>query len=158
VRYSNGFYLFRIKLIEQKVKEPINFNYRWTFIKHVNCFHCYSFSYYLTNKLFIDFDDTNVWIDEKRSLLIVFSRNEELLYYIFKVLKEKFQWMCIPIDLGIKSFLLEDGKSVITSLYNSSSSNKVVTSLIKTDAERIEIIEKLLNGDKFEGNVESSSY
>ncbi|MFV2048486.1 hypothetical protein ACEWK1_14040 [Metabacillus sp. YM-086] len=153
MRYSNGFYLFHIKPLEQIIDESIHFTYRWTFIKSVNSFHCYSFSYYLTNKLFIDFDETNVWIDENRSLLIVFCRNKELLYYVFKVLNEKFQWMCIPIDLGIQSFLLEDGKSVITSLYNSSSSNRVVTSLIKTDAERIEVIEKLLDGDRIERNT-----
>ncbi|MFD4706961.1 hypothetical protein ACFWM3_19120 [Gottfriedia sp. NPDC058432] len=147
MRYSNGFYLFQINQINSCEIESINYSHNWKFIKNVANFNCYTFSYLITSQMYVEFDEASVWIDEARRLLIVFTRDENILKYVFQGLNMKFHMNCIPFDLGLHSFLLKDGKNVITCKYNDTSSNKVITSLIRTDSERIKLIEKLLNGE-----------
>jgi hypothetical protein len=66
--------------------------------------------------------------------------------------------LCKPLDIGIHSFLMQDGKGVITSSYKQTNTNKVTTSMMSTDVERMNAIEKLLVGDYFERMLERSFY
>jgi hypothetical protein len=127
--------------------EPFSISHKWRHIKTIDDYHCYSFSYYFTDQYLIDTDEAAVWINDKKNVIIVFTQNEELIDHIFHSLEIKSHVKSYPYEVGIHSFLLRDGKSIITGMYKQKFSNKVTTSLIRSDNERIKVIELLLDGD-----------
>ncbi|WNB93423.1 hypothetical protein [Bacillus sp. NEB1478] len=160
MRYCNGFYLFQLEQDIPDVVESMEICHRWEYVKTVGDFRCYSFSYYVTNQMLIDFDEAAIWINESKNLIIVFTQNEELLDYVFQSMRMKLHINTSPYELGIHSLLLRDGKSVMTGMYKQRFSNKVTTSVIRSDHERIQVIEILLNGDaigRHDRNIESST-
>lgn len=60
--------------------------------------------------------------------------------------------------MGVHSFIMQDGKGVITSTYKQTNTNKVTTSLMRTDKERMNVIEKLIVGDYFERMLDRSFF
>jgi hypothetical protein len=104
--------------------------------------------------LYVDFDETNIWFDEDRKLFVIFTLDEKLLDYVFKGISSKFNVTCIPYEIGNQAFFLKNGKSTITTTYRNKYLNKVKTSLLKSDFERIQVIEKLLIGGLNGRNVE----
>ncbi|MGG0237187.1 hypothetical protein [Bacillus rhizoplanae] len=156
MKFSNGFYLFQMEnCIDLDIRME-NITFRCTFSKRIGGFDCYSFSYYLTNQHYLDFDESAIWIDKDKKLLVVFTRNEQLLDYVILYMRIELSIHCKPLDVGIHSFLMQDGKGVITSTYKQTNTNKVTTSLMSTDVERMNAIEKLLVGDYFERILERS--
>lgn len=154
MKFSNGFYLFQTEsCIDLDIKlEEITFH--CTFSKRIDGFDCYSFSYYKTSQHHIDFDEATIWLDNEKNLLIVFTQNEILLDYLELFLSIEFNISCKPLNIGIHTFLMHDGKAVITSTYKNTNTNKITTSIMKNDMERLTVIKKLLVGDYFEGIFE----
>ncbi|TFD94315.1 hypothetical protein [Jeotgalibacillus sp. R-1-5s-1] len=149
MKYSDGCYLFRTEYcycsnIDVQMK---NITFRSIFSKRAGGFDCYSFSYYETEQYSLDFDEAAIWIDKDKNILIVFTRNEKLLDYMILYMMTELGIHCKPLNVGIHSFVLQDGKGVLTSIYKQTSTNKVTTSLMRTDTERINLIEKLIVGD-----------
>lgn len=127
-----------------------NITFQSTFAKQIGGFNCYSFSYYVTSQHFLDFDEAAIWMDKDKNLLVVFTRNEQLLDYVILYMRMEHSIHCKPLNVGIHSFVMQDGKGVITSTYKQTYTNKVTTSLMRTDTERMKVIEKLIVGDFFE--------
>lgn len=127
--------------------------FRCTFSKRISGFDCFSFSYYVTNQHSLDFDEAAIWMDTEKKLLVVFTRNERLLDYMILYMRIELSIHCKPLDVGIQSFYMQDKKGVITSTYKQSNTNKVTTSLMRTDVERLKVIEKIVVGDYFEGRI-----
>lgn len=156
MKYSNGFYLFQMEHCLDLDIRMENITFRSTFSKRIGGFDCYSFSYYVTSQHSLDFDEAAIWMDKDKNLLVVFTRNEQLLDYVILYMRMEMSIHCKPLNVGIHSFLMQDGKGVITSTYKQTYTNKVTTTLMRNDTERMNVIEKLIVGDYFERMLERS--
>jgi hypothetical protein len=154
VKYSNGFYLFQMEHCINLDIRMEHITFRSTVTKRIGGFDCYSFSYYVTSQHSLDFDEGAIWINKDQNLLVVFTSNEQLLDYVILYMRMELSIHCKPLNVGILSFVTQDGKGVITSTYKQTNTNKVTTSLMRTDTERMNVIEKLLVGDYFERRFE----
>ena len=133
-----------------------NITFRSTYTKRIGGFDCYSFSYYVTSQHSLDFDEAAIWMDKDKNLVVVFTRNEQLLDYVILYMRIEFSIHCKPLNVGVHTFAMQDGKGVITGTYKKTNTNKVTTSLMRTDAERMNVIEKLIVGDYVERMYERS--
>jgi len=156
VKYSNGFYLFQMEHCLDLDIRMENITFRSTYTKRIGGFDCYSFSYYVTSQHSLDFDEAAIWMDKDKNLVVVFTRNEQLLDYVILYMRIEFSIHCKPLNVGVHTFAMQDGKGVITGTYKKTNTNKVTTSLMRTDAERMNVIEKLIVGDYVERMYERS--
>lgn len=153
MKYSNGFYLFKYTNNEgtQSTSKNEHLTEIWIKGKSVGNFSQFDYIWLKKDKYnaISQINDTTIWIDEVRQLLIIFLQNEYLVMEVLEAVERKYSIECKSVKLSNSSILFSNGISIIPKKGINNLINKVKTSLLKSDIERKEAIEKVLVGDRF---------
>ncbi|KZR56928.1 hypothetical protein [Pseudobacillus badius] len=150
MKYSNSFYLF-----EYKVNKKLLLNTSvppisevWIKKHPVGKFQCFDYAWLVANEknTFSQFNDTTVWIDETRDIVVVFLQNEYLVEEVLAAMIRKFGIKCEPYNISSNIITCKNGNMATPKIGINNIINRIKTTLLKNDYERINTIEKILVG------------
>ncbi|MGG3181755.1 hypothetical protein ABEQ41_26300 [Priestia megaterium] len=149
MKYTNGFFVFRTKKTGYSPKtKPISVTEVWNLKGCIENFHCYHYSWLIQDKdgLRCEFHDSGVWIDTNRELVVIFMSNEVLVTEVTDAIERKFNVRCEPYILKNQPTIMKDGNILMPSIGISNIFNKVKTTLLNNDRQRVVVIESILAG------------
>lgn len=150
MKYSDGFFIFRMEKTEVFFSNSnLNIKDAWVQEGEIENFDSYKYYWLTLDQIGFrsEFHEAPVWINENRELIVIFLSNYQLIAQVIRAASKKFGVNLIPLSLAKRSTIMNDGNFVVTNKGVSNSYNKVKTTLLKNNQQRILVIESVLVGE-----------
>jgi hypothetical protein len=146
MKYSKGFFVFNVTHTNNHLLPNNDITELWISRHSTESFECYDYYWMIKDKFNIScqFHDASVWIDLERGILIIFLQNELLISDVLEGILRKFNLKCDPYYLNSYSFLMSDGNLVSSRSGTKNFFNKVTTTMLSNDIQRVQVIESVL--------------
>jgi hypothetical protein len=150
MKYSDGFFIFRM---EKTGVFLFNFNQSvneaWVHEGKIENFESYKYYCLIRDQegFRSEFQEAPVWVDENREFIVIFLSNYRLIPQVVHAASKKFGVNLIPLSLAKRSTIMNDGNMVVTNKGINNCYNKVKTTLLKNDHQRVSVIESVLVGE-----------
>jgi hypothetical protein len=150
MKYSDGFFIFRMEKTEaffSNSNQTVNDS--WVHEGDIENFNSYKYYWLIRDQKGFrsEFHEAPVWVNENREFIVIFLSNYQLVSQVINAASKKFGVNLIPLSLAKRSTIMNDGNMVITNKGTCNNYNKVKTTLLKNDQQRVSVIKSVLVGE-----------
>ncbi|WHY93136.1 hypothetical protein QNK12_06515 [Neobacillus cucumis] len=150
MKYSDGFFVF-----QTENTDPLPFTNvpdvveKWVNHGNIDGFDSYTYYWLIRDQdgFKSEFHEAPVWVNNARNLVIVFLSDYKLISEVIHATSRRFGISLIPYSLAARTTVMNDGNLVVANKGVNDTVNKVKTTLLKSDQQRVSVIESVLVGE-----------
>lgn len=150
MKYSDGFFVFRTENLGTLSLHNIpNVEEKWIHQGKIDVFDSYTYYWLVSDqeRLKSEFHEAPIWVNSAREIIVIFLNDYNLISEVINATSRKFGVFLYPYSLAKRTTIMNDGNLVVTNKGINNTFNKIKTTLLKNDQQRISVIESIIEGE-----------